>query len=77
MGQTGSSFTALPGLDASNTVSWPMSATYTGDYEVQTSPNLSTWTNVSPKPTPAGGNLTYTLPADAGKLFVRLVVTPN
>ena len=76
MGQTGSSFTAMPGLDATNTVSWPTSAAYLGTYEVQTSPDLVTWTNVDPRPLPSGGSLSYTLPAGAGKLFVRLLVTP-
>ena len=77
MGQTGSSFTAMPGLDATNKVSWTMDAAYQGTYEVQTSPDLVTWTNVDPKPTPADGTLSYTLPSGAGKLFVRLLVTPT
>jgi hypothetical protein len=76
MGQTGSSFTAMPGLDATNTIIWPASATYEGTYEVQTSPDLTTWTNVSPKPVPSGGNLSYTLPTGSAKLFLRLLVTP-
>jgi autotransporter-associated beta strand protein len=78
MGQTGSSFTAMPGLDGTNTVSWTASAAYQGTYEVQTSTDLVTWTNVDPRPTPSGGTLSYTLPADApgGKSFVRLLVTP-
>ena len=66
-----------PGMGAGNTVIWPMSATFSGDYEVQTSPDLGTWTNVTPKPLPAGGNLSYTLPPDLGKQFVRLLVIPN
>lgn len=67
------------GLDASNTVTWPASGTFSGTYKVQTSPDLSTWTDVDPQPTPSGGNLTYTLPSDApgGTSFVRLKVTPN
>ena len=76
MGQTGSSFTAMPGLDEFNTITWPASATYEGTYEVQTSPDLVTWTNVSPKPVPSGGNLSYTLPTGEDKLFLRLLVTP-
>ena len=76
MGQTGSSFTAMPGLDATNTVSWTMDAAYQGTYEVQTSPNLATWTNVDPRPLPSGGSLSYTLPSGAGKQFLRLLVTP-
>ena len=75
MGATG--IATNPGLNAGNTVTWPVSASFSGSYEVQTSPDLDTWTNVTPKPLPAGGNLSYTLPPGAGKQFVRLVVTPN
>ena len=50
-----------------------------GTYEVQTSPDLATWTNVDPRPVPSGGTLSYTLPpgAPGGKSFVRLLVTPT
>ena len=67
MGETGSSFTAMPGLDATNTVIWPMDPAYVGTYEVQTSPDLGTWTNVDPRPLPSGGNLSYTLPTGLGQ----------
>ncbi|MCX6872323.1 MAG: autotransporter-associated beta strand repeat-containing protein, partial [Verrucomicrobia bacterium] len=79
MGQSGSSFTAMPGLDATNMVSWPADTDYLGTYEVQTSPDLATWTNVDPRPVPSGGTLSYTLPpgAPGGKSFVRLLVTPT
>ncbi len=77
MGQTGSSFTALPALDGTNTITWPMDPAYLGTYEVQTSPNLSDWTNVTPRPVPSGGNLSYLLPTGLGKRFVRLLVTPT
>ena len=79
MGETGSAFTAMPGLDETNTITWPMDAAYDGTYEIQTSPDLVNWTNVFPKPTPSGGILTYTLPpgAPSGKSFVRLLVTPT
>jgi hypothetical protein len=79
MGETGSSFTANPSLNASNEISWPASASYQGTYEVQTSPDLVNWTNVVPKPVPSGGILSYTLPSGApgGKNFVRLFVTPT
>jgi hypothetical protein len=76
MGETGSSFTAQPGLDGSNTVTWTKDPAYNGAYEVQTSPDLSFWTNVDPRPVPAGGNLSYPLPTNLGKQFVRLLVTP-
>jgi Bacterial Ig-like domain (group 3)/MBG domain (YGX type) len=79
MGQTGSSFTALPSLDGSNNIAWTMDPAYQGTYEVQTSPDLVNWTNVDPKPAPSGGTLSYTLPPGAlgGKSFVRLLVTPT
>lgn len=72
-------FTANPALDSTKTITWPMSATFAGSYEVETSTDLGTWTPVTPRPTPAGGDLTYTLPSGApgGKNFVRLLVTPN
>jgi hypothetical protein len=77
MGVTG--LATNPGPDASNTVTWPMSATYQGTFVVQTSTDLGTWTPADPQPTPSGGNLTFTLPPNApgGKSFVRLLVTPN
>jgi hypothetical protein len=77
MGVTGPA--TNPGLDASNTVTWPKSATYQGTFVVQTSTDLGTWTPADPQPTPSGGNLTYILPPNApgGKSFVRLLVTPN
>ena len=62
MGETGSSFTPMPGLDATNTVTWTMDTDYDGAYEVQTSPDLSNWTNVEPRPTPVAGSLSHTLP---------------
>jgi len=77
MGQTCSLVTAMPGLDATNKITWTMDPAYSGTYEVQTSPDLSIWTNVNPRPTPSGGNLSYTLPPGLGKQFVRLLVTPT
>ncbi len=79
MGESGSSFTAMPSLNASNTISWTADAAYQGTYEVQTSPDLVTWTNVDPRPVPVAGILSYTLPPGApdGKSFVRLLVTPT
>jgi len=69
-----------PSLDASNKVTWPMSATFSGSYEVQISTDLSHWQPAVPQPTRNGaGNLEYTLPSGAvgGKNFVRLLVTPT
>ena len=76
-------FTANPGVTA-GVVTWPNggnipASAYGTQFVVQTSDNLSTWTDV-----PAGSlttntnsTLTYTLPTGSGTLFVRLVVTPN
>ncbi|MCX6880825.1 MAG: hypothetical protein NTW21_44545 [Verrucomicrobia bacterium] len=75
MGATGSSFTAMPGLDGTNTISWPKSTTFSGSWQVETSPDLDTWTNVTG--TDHGTSVSYTLPPGAGKLFVRLLVTPT
>ena len=77
MGETGSSFTAMPGLDETNTITWPMDLNFEGTYEIQTSPDLGTWTNVDPRPLPSGGTLSYLLPTGLGKQFVRLLVTPT
>ena len=66
-----------PGLDASHHISWPMSETFSGSYEVQSSSDLKTWVPVVPQPSPAGGNLTYSVAAGLGRQFVRLVVTPH
>ena len=72
-------FTANPALDSTNMMTWPMSATFNGSYEVETSTDLGTWTPVTPRPTPVGGDLTFTLPSDVpgGKNFVRLIVIPD
>ena len=75
MGQTGSSFTAMPGLDGSNKVTWTKAPVYIGSWQVQTSPDLRTWTDVSG--TDNGTSVSYTLTPGAGKKFVRLLVTPT
>ncbi len=75
MGQTGSSFTAMPGLDATNKVTWPKAPTYNGTWQVQTSPDLAAWTNVVG--TDNGTSVSYTLPSGLGTRFVRLLVTPT
>ena len=82
MGQTNSTFTANPAA-VSGTVTWPMGATYTGvygtDYEVQSSADLVTWTQVpvgtgdNTVAVTAGTSVVYDVPT-GGKSFVRLVV---
>lgn len=82
MGVTGSA--SIPGPDAGRKVTWtnggniPSSA-YGSEFVVQTSTDLVTWTPVSgvdPNLSNTAGSVSFTLPP-AGKLFVRLVVTPN
>jgi autotransporter-associated beta strand protein len=77
-------FTANPGI-VSGSVTWtnggniPSSA-YGTQFVVQTSSNLTTWTPVDGSDANLSnttGSVSYTLPTGAGKLFVRLVVTPN
>jgi fibronectin-binding autotransporter adhesin len=74
MGETGSTFTANPGV-VGGKVTWPKDPAYVGTYTVQTSPDLVTWTNVSS--TEVGDTVEYTVPTGMGKLFVRLFVTPS
>ena len=82
MGLSGSSFTANP-APVSGIVTWTMGATYTGvygtDYEVQSSTDLVTWTQVpvgtgnNTVTVTAGTSVVYDMPT-GGKSFVRLVV---
>lgn len=77
-------FTANPVLNGSNTVTWtnggniPSSA-YGTTFVVQTSPDLSNWTNVpatgDPNLSNTAGSVSYTL-SGSGSKFVRLAVTP-
>jgi fibronectin-binding autotransporter adhesin len=80
MGADGTSFTANPGVvDVAGvkTVTWPMSATFSGTYHVQTSTDLVIWANVTDGvSTATTGYLIYTLPTSSDKIFVRLEVTP-
>ncbi len=82
MGLSGSSFTANPVLNGSNTIVWPMGASFAGlygtDYSVQTSENLTTWNNVVAGNVTIvpGVSLTYTL-SGTGKRFVRLMVNDD
>ncbi|RYD28723.1 MAG: hypothetical protein EOP87_19275, partial [Verrucomicrobiaceae bacterium] len=75
-GAAGSTFTPNPAL-VSGTITWPKSASYTGTYKVWTSPNLSTWTDVTTAAIDNGTSVTYTPATGQGKIFVRLEVTPN
>ncbi len=77
MGETGSSFTANPGLDGTGTVTWTMDPAFVGSYRVETSPDLSAWTDRTDDTAYVTRNtdsIVCTLPEGVGKLFVRLVV---
>lgn len=78
-------FTTTPAI-TSGSVTWTNggnipSGDYGTQFVVQTSGDLTTWTPVGSGDTHlnnAAGSVTYTLPTPlSGKLFVRLVVTPN
>ena len=87
MGLTGSGFTALPGIVDNagvRTVTWPKGSTYYGtygtDYVVQTSADLSTWTDAAIGTGPGyvtdgSSSVTFTLPDGDAKIFTRLKVT--
>ena len=76
MGETGSSFTANPGV-VSGTVTWPKNAAFSGTYRVETSTELVTWDDVTGTVVDDGTSVAIELPSGESKLFVRLVVNPN
>ena len=56
------------------------SSDYSTQFVVQTSPDLVTWSPVAgsdPNLSNTANSVSFTLPPGAGRLFVRLVVTPN
>ena len=67
------------------TVTWPNGgnipfSAYGTQFVVQTSADLASWTNVAAGDASlnnTSASVTYTLPNNAGKVFVRLSVTPN
>lgn len=79
MGLSGSDFTANPAPDATHKVSWPKGATYAGtygtNYAVQTSTNLTDWTDVPVGEVTNGNPLEYTIPSGSSARFVRLKVS--
>jgi autotransporter-associated beta strand protein len=80
MGESDSTFTANPPVVVSGsdrTVTWPKDSAFSGSYVVETSPDLVNWTDVTGSVVDNGTSVFYTFPAPSGKLFVRLVVTPN
>lgn len=84
LGATGSTFTTSPGI-VDGKVAWPNggnidSTTYgPGSFVVETSTDLVTWTPVAaddPNLLNTSTAVEYSLPPGAGRLFVRLSVTP-
>ena len=82
MGATGP--VTLPRI-IGNTVTWTNggnipSCAYGSQFVVKTSSDLVNWTPVAandPKLNNTADSVSYTLPTGSGKLFVRLVVSPN
>jgi len=74
----------LPGI-VDGTITWTngeniAETEYGSQFKVQTSADLATWNNVlagDGNLSNTSGSVSYTLPAGEGKLFSRLVVTPN
>ncbi len=83
-----SGYTALPSI-LGNTVTWVSHSSYNGafgtDFKVQSSSDLSTWTDATTSGTPgvpgtvylSGHQVIYSLPEGSSKIFVRLVVNSN
>jgi fibronectin-binding autotransporter adhesin len=77
-------FTANPGVDG-GVVTWPnggniASSAYGTQFVIKTSTNLNSWEPVlvtDPRLGNTAGSVSYTLPTGAGKIFVRLEVTPE
>jgi hypothetical protein len=78
-------FTANPGLDGTNKVTWPNggnipSSAYGTQFVVQTSSDLASWTDVpitDAKLTNTPSLVSYTLTGGPNRRFVRLKVTPD
>jgi fibronectin-binding autotransporter adhesin len=84
LGATGSTFTPNPSV-VGGKVTWvnggniPSSA-YGTQFVLQTSPNLTVWTNVAagdPNLSNTQAAVEYTIPTGANRVFVRLQVLPN
>ncbi len=73
MGQTGSSFTANPGL-VGGKITWPKNPSAVATYEVQTSENLIDWIPATSGVVDTGTTVEYTLPTGDPKRFARLHV---
>lgn len=77
MGTAGNAPTQNPSI-VNNKITWPMNPDATGvTYKVMTSENMTTWTQATTGVQEIGGNLEFTVPQTAPKLFIRLEVTVN
>ena len=80
MGETGSSFTANPGVVV-GTITWPKDPAFAGTFKVQISDTLATgsWTDIVPPDASIDesnpNQIIYTLPTGSPKKFARLSVT--
>ncbi|MES2658870.1 MAG: autotransporter-associated beta strand repeat-containing protein [Verrucomicrobiota bacterium] len=81
VGATGTTFTPLPSVVDNagvRTVTWPKSASFTGDYQVQVSSDLGIWTAApGGSVTDNGTTVVFTFPSGPTIRFVRLVVDPG
>jgi hypothetical protein len=82
MGQTGSTFTANPGVIAGK-VTWPKDPAFVGSFKVQVSDTLAlgSWTDIVPPDASIDetnpNQVVFTMPTGASKKFARLnVVVP-
>ncbi|MFM2243719.1 MAG: toxins and related Ca2+-binding domain [Verrucomicrobiota bacterium] len=73
-GETGSTFTANPGLVAGK-VTWPKDPTAVATYVVQTSTNLTSWATATTGVVDNGTSVEYTIPTGDPVRFARIVVT--
>ena len=71
----------LSGANLTTGNSWTLvsgsAATYGSTFSVQTSSDLTSWTQALTNIAYNGTSVVYTLPLNADNVFVRLVVTPN
>lgn len=80
MGKSGNDFTPNPGIAPDGTVIWPKGAGFVGTYQIQTSTDLSIWTDVTNDPAQVAINPTsviWTRPETPENRFVRLVISSN
>ncbi len=75
MGANSPGFTANPSV-VNGTVTWPKSTAFVGGHAIQISTNLASWAYTTQGVVETADSVTFTLPPDAGGIFVRLKVVP-